>query len=74
MSTTQPNHGSVRHSGDLVPDWLALVRRHVESLKYGTVQITVHDGRVTEVARSEKVRFERAKETNFSGNQTTGAH
>ena len=46
---------------DPLPDWLALVRKHVESLKFGTVQITVHDSRVMEVVRSEKVRLDRPK-------------
>jgi len=40
------------------PEWLRLVRQHVNSLKYGTVQITVHDSRVTQVERSEKVRLD----------------
>jgi hypothetical protein len=44
-----------------LPDWLALVRKQVESLKFGTVQITVHDSRVMEVVRSEKVRLDRPK-------------
>jgi hypothetical protein len=40
------------------PEWLRLVRQHVASLKYGTVVITVHDSRVTQVERSEKVRLD----------------
>jgi hypothetical protein len=40
------------------PEWLKLVRQHVASLKYGTVIITVHDSRVTQVERSEKVRLD----------------
>lgn len=43
------------------PDWLALVRQQVDSLKFGTVQITVHDSRVTQVERLEKVRLDRPK-------------
>ena len=43
------------------PDWLSLVRRQVESLKFGTVQITVHDSHVTQVERLEKVRLDRPK-------------
>jgi hypothetical protein len=42
-----------------LPEWLELVRRQVSSLKFGTVQITVHDGRVTQVERVEKVRLDR---------------
>jgi hypothetical protein len=41
------------------PEWLELVRRQVASLKFGTVQIIVHDSRVTQVERVEKVRLDR---------------
>jgi hypothetical protein len=44
-----------------LPSWLELVRQQVTSLKFGTVQITVHDSRVTQVERLEKVRLDRAK-------------
>jgi hypothetical protein len=43
------------------PSWLELVRDQVNSLKFGTVQITVHDSRVTQVERLEKVRLDRPK-------------
>ncbi len=39
-------------------DWLALVQEQVKSLRYGVVQIVVHDGRVTQVEKTEKVRLE----------------
>jgi len=42
-------------------DWLELVRRQVSSLKFGTVQITVHDSRVTQIERLEKLRLDRPK-------------
>ncbi len=38
--------------------WLAVVRTKVEALRYGTVQITVHDGRVTQVETIEKTRID----------------
>jgi hypothetical protein len=38
--------------------WLALVRQQVESLRYGVVQIVVHDARVTRIERTEKLRLE----------------
>ncbi|MGD1019845.1 MAG: YezD family protein [Verrucomicrobiia bacterium] len=38
-------------------DWLALVQQHVQSLRYGLVQIVVHDGRVTQVEKTERVRL-----------------
>jgi len=38
-------------------DWQAIVLRHVKTLRYGVVQIVVHDGRVTQIERTEKVRL-----------------
>ena len=40
------------------PDWLELVRQQVVSLRYGVVQITVHDSRVTQVEKTERVRLD----------------
>lgn len=40
-----------------LPDWLALVREKVEGLRYGVVQLVVHDGRVTQIERTEKTRL-----------------
>jgi hypothetical protein len=42
----------------LSSDWLNLVREKVESLRFGVVQITVHDSRVTQIERTEKTRIE----------------
>ena len=39
-------------------EWLRLVREHVNSLRFGSVLITVHDSRVTQVELSEKVRLD----------------
>ncbi len=40
------------------PNWLEFVRRQVESLRYGVVQIVVHDSRVTQVEKTERLRLE----------------
>jgi hypothetical protein len=39
------------------PDWIVLVRQKVEGLRYGVVQLVVHDGRVTQIERTEKTRL-----------------
>lgn len=39
------------------PDWVALVREKVEGLRFGVVQLVVHDGRVTQIERTEKTRL-----------------
>lgn len=39
-------------------DWLTIVQRKVESLRFGVVQIIVHDGKVTQIESTEKTRLE----------------
>jgi hypothetical protein len=48
--------------------WLELVIQHVGSLRYGVVEIVVHDSRVIQIEKTERVRLEknsndRARET-----------
>ena len=45
--------------------WLDVVRERLDGLRYGVIQIVVHDGRVTQVECTEKVRFDggRSRET-----------
>ena len=40
-----------------IPDWLLLVKRRVEAMRFGSVQILVHEGRVTTVEATEKTRL-----------------
>jgi len=63
--------GRLRHmsqnSSSLKPDpaaeasaqaeWLRVVQEKVETLRYGVVQLIVHDGRVTQIERTEKTRL-----------------
>ena len=43
------------------PDaWLTLVRQAVGTLRFGIVQIVVHDGQVTQIERTERMRLEKA--------------
>jgi hypothetical protein len=42
---------------DIEPEWLALVRLKVRDLRYGVVQLVVHDGHVTQIERTEKTRL-----------------
>ena len=37
--------------------WLEIVRQRVEALRFGSVQIVVHEGRVTQVESTEKTRL-----------------
>ncbi len=38
-------------------DWMEVVRNKVEALKFGSIQIIVHEGRVTQIESLEKTRF-----------------
>ena len=49
------------------PQWLSLVREKVESLRYGVVQIVVHDSRVTQIERTERTRLESTEGTESGG-------
>ncbi len=42
-----------------LPEWLKVFRSQVESLKYGTVQVTVHDSKVLQIERLERMRLDR---------------
>jgi len=39
------------------PEWIELVREKVAGLRYGVVQLTIHDGRVIQIERTEKTRL-----------------
>jgi len=41
------------------PPWVRLVQNQVESLRFGLVQITVHDSRVVQIERTEKLRLDK---------------
>ena len=55
MSTPKPD-APVR---DADARWLEIVRQQVGSLQYGVVQIIVHDSRVTQIERTERVRLDK---------------
>jgi hypothetical protein len=47
--------------------WERTVRHAVRALRYGSVEVQVHDGRVVQVETREKVRF--APERNTGGSE-----
>jgi hypothetical protein len=40
-------------------DWLQAVRIRAARLRFGTIQIVVHDGRVTQIDTTERLRLDR---------------
>ena len=47
----------LRPKSEVAPEWLRVVQQKVETLRYGVVQLVVHDGRVTQIERTEKTRI-----------------
>jgi hypothetical protein len=41
--------------------WLELVVQHVKSLRYGVVEIVVHDSRVIQIEKTERVRLDKTE-------------
>ena len=55
-------------------NWLEVVRRQVGSLRYGVVQIVVHDSQVTQIEKTERVRLEKTRaQTILAGQKAGGA-
>jgi hypothetical protein len=40
-------------------NWLELVRQQVDSLRYGVVEIVVHDSQVTQIEKTERLRLDK---------------
>ena len=63
MSLIQP-----KSTVEQEPDILAAIANAIALIQkqtgYGSIEVTVHDGRVTQIERREKVRFE-PKSTSF---------
>jgi len=51
-----PAKGPIDNASDDL-EWLEVVRQKVAKLRFGSVQVTVHEGRVTQVESVEKTRF-----------------
>ena len=63
MNNIARNESDKSKAQEKLPAWLQLVREHVASLKFGTVQVTVHDSRVVQVERVEKLRFDKPEQS-----------
>ena len=44
------------------------VLRSIRNIRYGSVEITIHDSRVVQIERKEKRRFERSNRARLTGN------
>lgn len=49
--------GDAAGNRDEKSNWLEVVRQQVGSLRFGVVQIVVHDSQVTQIEKTERVRL-----------------
>jgi len=54
----QPTPSDKSAPPDITPEWLDIVRLKASALRFGSIQITIHEGRVTQVESIEKTRFQ----------------
>ena len=54
----RPKHSPVPNPED--QKWLDLVVEQVRSLRFGVVEIIVHDSRVIQIEKTEKLRLEKS--------------
>ncbi|CAI6041287.1 YezD family protein [Cohnella sp. JJ-181] len=47
---------------ELNESWIQRITEAVEGLQYGNVQIVVHDGRIVQIERTERRRFDEVTE------------
>lgn len=57
-STPRPASNAAGASHPLDEEVAQRILRSVGSLKYGSVEVTVHDGRVVQIDRRERVRID----------------
>jgi hypothetical protein len=63
MSETTPSQRSLKPIIDESGPWLAIVADKVQSLRFGVVQVVVHDSRVVQIERTERIRLDQARAT-----------
>ena len=69
MKTAAPRAGKDK----IEPSWVRLVQGQVEAIRFGVVQIVVHDSRVVQIERTEKLRLDKSEpKTHFPGASEIG--
>ena len=60
MMSFPTNPGDIAESDDKDAAWVRSVLQAVRGTRYGSVEVVIHDGRVVQIERREKVRFDEA--------------
>lgn len=54
---------------ELDEQWLGRIVDQVNGLQYGSVNITVHDGRIVQIDRTERTRFDQSSHKQTQQNE-----
>lgn len=57
MDHSEKGSGARPHAGPAAPEALALVSEALGRLRYGAIQLTVHDGKVMQIDVTERKRL-----------------
>ena len=57
---------TIRNVPSESPEWLSILAEQVSKTRFGVVQITIHDARVVQIDRTEKVRLDPGSNTNLN--------
>jgi hypothetical protein len=57
---------------ETLENWVETVRKQVRSLRFGLVQVVVHNGRVVQIEKTEKIRFDQVNANSFTADQNSG--
>ena len=59
MNPTHPSDANLPPLGEkkLPPPWLQWIEPRLQTLRFGSVLLTIHDGRVTQIDLTERTRL-----------------
>ena len=43
-----------------LPDWLRIIEESVDSIEFGVIQIVVHNAKVVQIEKTEKLRLDQS--------------
>lgn len=85
MASIHTNSVELNESDDRDAAWVRSVLQAVRGTRFGSVEIVIHEGRVVQIERREKVRFEeadrrrpdhrgRATQNHLQADRNSGSH
>ena len=59
MESTQLQHDTLSHLSHSERELLFRLARTIHAMKYGSVTLTVHDGKLVEIHKTERIRVQK---------------